>query len=209
MRNCSPKWGITLCFALWAGMASKADAKEIETQIETRTKRISSSVRYVFSRLVRRGQIQKIQVGQDGKKEERWEITYQDGKPVGKKLVSSEVTPAKPTLFGISREGFAVSRGSFSRSRVLNLVATGYHAMVTGTGRTRLGYRAGFGHVAVDPRVIPLRSLLYVEGYGFAIASDTGGAIKGRRIDLCFADRSVANRFGHRRVRVHVLGAAR
>jgi 3D (Asp-Asp-Asp) domain-containing protein len=40
--------------------------------------------------------------------------------------------------------------------------------------------------VAVDPRVINLGQTVYVSGYGVAVAADTGGAIKGRRIDLCF-----------------------
>jgi 3D (Asp-Asp-Asp) domain-containing protein len=46
---------------------------------------------------------------------------------------------------------------------------------------------------------------VYVEGYGFAIACDTGGAIKGNKIDLCFNSRSTALRHGRRTVRVHVL----
>ncbi|RYG44200.1 hypothetical protein EON79_15375, partial [bacterium] len=87
--------------------------------------------------------------------------------------------------------------------------ATGYHAMVTGSGRTALGMRAGYGHVAVDPRVIKLGSIVYVEGYGMAIASDTGGAIKGRRIDLCFQTRGQAMTFGRKQVKVHVLRSAR
>jgi 3D (Asp-Asp-Asp) domain-containing protein len=74
-----------------------------------------------------------------------------------------------------------------------------------GTGRTSLGHRAKFGHVAVDPKVIPLGSLLYIEGYGFALASDTGGAIKGNRIDLCYNSRAQAFQFGRRKVKVHVL----
>lgn len=44
----------------------------------------------------------------------------------------------------------------------------------------------GWGIVAVDPRVIPLGSKLFVEGYGYAVACDTGGAIKGMIIDVCF-----------------------
>jgi 3D (Asp-Asp-Asp) domain-containing protein len=44
----------------------------------------------------------------------------------------------------------------------------------------------GWGVVAVDPRVIPLGSHLFVAGYGYAVAADTGGAIKGKIIDVCF-----------------------
>jgi uncharacterized protein YabE (DUF348 family)/3D (Asp-Asp-Asp) domain-containing protein len=45
---------------------------------------------------------------------------------------------------------------------------------------------AGWGLIAVDPRVIPLGSKVYVEGYGYAVAGDVGGAIKGDKIDICF-----------------------
>jgi 3D (Asp-Asp-Asp) domain-containing protein len=51
---------------------------------------------------------------------------------------------------------------------------------------TALGKIAAYGLVAVDPRIIPLGTHLYIEGYGPAIAADTGGAIIGPHIDLCF-----------------------
>jgi 3D (Asp-Asp-Asp) domain-containing protein len=65
--------------------------------------------------------------------------------------------------------------------------------------------RAGYGVVAVDPRHIPLGSRLYIEGYGFAIAGDTGGAIKGHRIDLGYGNYRAARSFGRKKVTVHVL----
>ena len=110
----------------------------------------------------------------------------------------------------MGRSGFAASRGSFVRHRVLDMSATGYDASPEtigpgATGRTRTGRHAEYGVVAVDPRVIPLNTIVYVEGYGFALACDTGGAIKGKRIDLCFDSRYVANQYGRKRVRVHVL----
>ncbi|MGE5544563.1 MAG: 3D domain-containing protein, partial [Bacillota bacterium] len=61
------------------------------------------------------------------------------------------------------------------------------------------------GIVAVDPNIIPLGTKLYVEGYGDAIAADTGGAIKGNRIDLCFPDHQSALAFGIQNVKVYVL----
>lgn len=59
--------------------------------------------------------------------------------------------------------------------------------------------------VAVDPNVIPLGSRVYVEGYGEAIAGDTGGAIKGNRIDLHVATTDAANSWGVRTVNVTIL----
>lgn len=78
-------------------------------------------------------------------------------------------------------------------------------------GITRSGTHARPGVVAVDPKVVPLGSVLYVESldytrdYGFSSAEDTGGAIKGNRIDLFIGDNSSARRYGRRNVRVYVL----
>jgi 3D (Asp-Asp-Asp) domain-containing protein len=64
---------------------------------------------------------------------------------------------------------------------------------------------AGRGVVAVDPSVIPLYTRLYVPGYGTAIAGDTGGAVKGRIVDLGFPE-DVTNGWGARYVDVYLLG---
>lgn len=62
--------------------------------------------------------------------------------------------------------------------------------------------------VAVDPSVIPLGSRLFIEGYGYAVAGDTGGAIKGQRIDLFFPQQSDALNWGRRTVKVTILDTA-
>jgi 3D (Asp-Asp-Asp) domain-containing protein len=58
--------------------------------------------------------------------------------------------------------------------------------------------------VAVDPKFIPLNSKVYVPGVGMCTALDTGGAIKGRRIDVLLPSRTIANRFGRRDLTVTV-----
>ena len=72
-------------------------------------------------------------------------------------------------------------------------------------GRTATGLKAGYGIVAVDPHVIKMGTRLYIEGYGYAIAADKGGAIKGMRIDLGHETHGEALRIGRRTVRVHIL----
>ena len=93
------------------------------------------------------------------------------------------------------------SRGGDIRyTKKINVRATAYmliivvlvKALVTlAYGITSTGARAerdpnGYSTIAVDPRVIPLGTKLYVDGYGYAIAEDIGGAIKGNHIDLYF-----------------------
>ncbi|UXJ68950.1 LysM peptidoglycan-binding and 3D domain-containing protein [Lysinibacillus fusiformis] len=59
--------------------------------------------------------------------------------------------------------------------------------------------------ISVDPAVIPLGSKVYVEGYGEAIAGDTGGAIKGKRIDVFFPSQQDAINFGVKQLKVTIL----
>ncbi len=90
--------------------------------------------------------------------------------------------------------------------RVLTMEATGYSPEEPGLDdNTASGLKARRGVVAVDPRVIPLGTRLHVEGYGNAIAADTGSAIKGNRIDLCFDTLEECDAYGRRTVRVEIL----
>ncbi|GAA3318014.1 hypothetical protein GCM10020331_019070 [Ectobacillus funiculus] len=77
------------------------------------------------------------------------------------------------------------------------------------TGITASGYNIkanpNMKMIAVDPSVIPLGSKVWVEGYGYAIAGDTGGAIKGHRIDVLYPSEAAASSWGRKRVKVRVL----
>ncbi|MFP4687088.1 MAG: 3D domain-containing protein [bacterium] len=102
-------------------------------------------------------------------------------------------------------------RRKLKEKGIIRLEATGYspHALDTAPyddGFSALGLPAGYGLAAVDPRIIPLGTLLYVEGYGYAVAADVGGAIKGHRIDLCFPERSHALNYGRQWAKVHIIG---
>lgn len=98
------------------------------------------------------------------------------------------------------------SRGHKEYTNVYTMEASAYlPSDGGGSGITASGMRAARGVVAVDPRVIPLGTKVYVEGYGEAIAADTGGAIKGSKIDLCMESYSEAINFGRRNVTVYVL----
>ena len=98
------------------------------------------------------------------------------------------------------------SYGSINYTNVMSMEATAYLPTDgSGAGVTATGVRATYGVVAVDPRIIPLGSKVYIPGYGVALAADTGGAIKGYKIDLCMESYSECMRFGRRNVTVYVL----
>lgn len=117
---------------------------------------------------------------------------------IGTKLPQIAAVPAaSPAISG------TVSRGD----RSMSMVATGYAAGDGGGAGSRTATGTGVykGIVAVDPRVIPLGTRLFIDGYGPAIAADTGGAIKGNRVDLAFGSVAEANNWGRRTVVVHIL----
>ncbi len=172
-----------------------------------------------------------VQKGVAGEKTVSYKITYEDGVEVSREKLSEEVTvqpiaqireigPKKAANYTIASAGTVqTSRsGSLAYSKVITANATAYDASSCGKspshpayGITATGAKAGYGIVAVDPSVIPLGSRLYIESsdgsyvYGTAVAADTGGAIKGNRVDLCFNTRSEAISFGRRTVKIYVL----
>ncbi|MCL6446026.1 MAG: 3D domain-containing protein [Alicyclobacillus sp.] len=85
--------------------------------------------------------------------------------------------------------------------------STGKSPNSPGFGITYSGTRATVARtIAVDPHVIPIGSLVYIEGIGWRLAEDIGGAVKGRHIDLLLPSDAAAIRFGVKRhVRVYVV----
>ncbi|MGQ9493701.1 MAG: ubiquitin-like domain-containing protein [Anaerolineae bacterium] len=140
------------------------------------------------------------QQGKPGIRKRRIHIVYEDGQEKERTTVD-EWIERQPTTRIVSYGTKIVVReqetpdGVIRYWRKVRMLATSYNAATAGKdpdhptyGITRLGWKARKGIVAVDPRVIALRTEVYVPGYGFATAADTGGKILGRRIDLCYDD---------------------
>ncbi|CEP67809.1 G5 domain [Moorella glycerini] len=145
-----------------------------------------------------------VQRGQKGLQEETYRIVYEDGQEAGRELVATKVVKEPvPEIIAVGALDMA-SRGghTFRFERAFWAVATAY----THTGsRTATGVYPRVGTIAVDPKVIPLGTRLYVEGYGFGIAQDVGSAIKGNRIDVFLDTEAATARWGVRRVKVYIL----
>ncbi|PLS01418.1 LysM peptidoglycan-binding and 3D domain-containing protein [Neobacillus cucumis] len=95
-------------------------------------------------------------------------------------------------------------------SKTITVTATAYTASCEGcSGITKTGVDLNANPnakvIAVDPNVIPLGSKVYVEGHGYATAADTGGAIKGNRIDVFIPDQKSAMEFGRKQVKVTII----
>lgn len=109
------------------------------------------------------------------------------------------------TLTTLKRsEASGVSPSRYSRSLTMN--ASAYSRFDAGNSSyTCRGNLLRKGLVAVDPNVIPLGTRLYIPGYGYAVADDTGGAIRGNNIDLAFDSHAEAIQFGRQRITVNIL----
>lgn len=155
-----------------------------------------------------RGIVRVTSPGRPGVKELLWTVTYADGKAVARTPAGTRVVrEPEPRLISVGTQRLVASRGAFAGKEMLTMVATAYSPFCCRgvDDITAIGLHAGYGVVAVDPTVIPLGSRLYVEGYGYALAGDTGSRIKGLRIDLGFDTKRQALQYGRRTVRVFVV----
>lgn len=186
------------------------------SKVEHNTKIVYNDEKYVDYEQV-------VQNGRDGMKKSVYQESYIDGKLISKSL-EEEIVFKEPVdkiiEVGTKEYTLATSRGGFRFDAEFDMVATAYDLSFESCGKnpgdpyygiTASGTKAEPGTVAVDPSVIPLGTKLYIAStdgspdYGFATALDTGGAIKGNRIDLFMESNSDANNFGIRQVKVYIL----
>ncbi len=147
--------------------------------------------------------------GVNGEKEVTYEVVYRDGVETSRNVTSTKtITEPKNEIVIKGTGQVYASRGgeSINYKEKLNCVATAYSGdRTTATGRSPVRNPGGMSTIAVDPSFIPLGSKVYVEGYGYAIAADTGGAIKGNIIDLFLNSSSECWSWGRRPVTVLVV----
>ena len=169
------------------------------------------------------GQETILEEGSDGEASVTSKITYNDGVEVSREITNYTVsTPSvdsvviasaeNPTMPVMGENNTLTTSGGaqLSYSKVIDGMGTAYTCEGY-TGHTATGAVAKVGRVAVDPRVIPLGSKLYIVSqdgtyvYGYAIAEDTGGLVKGNRVDLYMDTYDACINFGYRPITVYVV----
>ncbi|WP_427337728.1 3D domain-containing protein [Caloranaerobacter sp. DY30410] len=202
------------------GMKIKVIQINKETVLKTEVIPYEKIIKY--NDKLEKGKVKKIQSGKNGIKQIEISKIYRNNKLISE-YISGEriVQKSVPQILEIgTKDYFVSSRGNFRFKKSIIMSATAYDLSYESTGKkpgdkdygiTAMGTKVRRGVVAVDPRVIPLGTKLYIKSldgtkdYGFAIAEDTGGAIKGNKIDLFFESRSEALAFGRRKVKVYIL----
>jgi 3D (Asp-Asp-Asp) domain-containing protein len=155
-----------------------------------------------------RGQRMIAQGGADGAVFREYRVRRINGREVRRELISETMTPARDEIVMVGTYVKPASPASTTAvaaavappapagdpacSRTLSVYATWYTAASAGgSGVTATGTGVYKGIVAVDPRVIPLGTRMYIPGYGYGTAADTGGSIRGNHIDLGYGPNDV------------------
>ena len=157
-----------------------------------------------------------MQPGTHGSVRREYRLNQVNGATTARQLISETVTPATPQVIAIGTyaapeaayeapvAAVLAPDGAACKSRP-TVFATYYTAASAGgNGVTRTGTGVYKGIIAVDPNFIPLGTQMYVPGYGYGVAADTGGGVKGWWIDLGYAANDVFD-WGSRTLEVCIL----
>lgn len=192
-----------------SAQARQEEPKTTSTETKTVEKQIPFKTEYRFDRQLAAGRMKVAQPGVNGKLVTTILITKNlDGKEISRQVINTETIEPTKEIIGMGRQGHTTSRGSFTRASVRVMNSTAYTpsaGLKNPTFKTASGLPAKYGVIAVDRRQIKLGTLCFVEGYGFAIAADTGGAIKGNIIDVCLPTERECRQWGRRKVKVHIF----
>ena len=207
------------------------DVRRVIIKDEVRETELAYSVEKKKDDAVVSGDQIVIRPGQTGLRSDTYRVTYCDGEFYSEELIASSVTDpvteivavgtGDTVLTGAETSAAATNETKMARedekstasdkaipadmtsAKVVTMKATAYHEPPGSL--TKSGTLSRVGAVAVDPRVIPLGTELYVEGYGYCVAEDTGRLIKGNRIDVYLDSEAECVEWGVKNVTVHVL----
>lgn len=170
-----------------------------------------------------------VNEGTAGEKENTFRVILENGKEVSKNLITQITTKLpvdKLVIQGTLIPTVSLSRGEsntvlakpadnvlqgLAYKSIIRCSASAYSSEQPGlstrtaTGTTVRRDPNGYSTIAADPRTIPLGTRVYVEGYGYAVVEDTGGAIKGNKIDLYLNTIKECYSWGVRNVNVYIL----
>lgn len=190
---------------------SKAEKKNEQVKFETVYKEDDS---------LNKGVEKVVQEGKNGKKVVEYKVTFENGKEKKRDVIKENVTSNKTDkvvvrgtkekvvatpVSNVSTSSATSSSSSSASStpsggKTYKMESTAYSGGGTTAYGINLSANPGLKVIAVDPRIIPLGSKVWVEGYGEAIAGDTGGAIKGNIVDVYFPNESQCYSWGRRMV---------
>jgi len=207
--------------SLYPGMVIQID--RYHTDEVTESKPIPYDTIYKETAMIPKGSSHVLQKGIEGAIESKYKITYQNGEEFSRRLC--ETTLTKEPVDAIVLQGTAdgldavdpqtstisVGGKTYTYEKAVSVTATAYTCEGSDFNTTFTGTTARVGAIAVDPRVIPLNSKLFIAAkdgtwvYGFATAEDTGSFIKGKRIDLYFDTKYECIEFGRQETTVYIL----
>ncbi|MDP4109492.1 MAG: 3D domain-containing protein [Bacillota bacterium] len=189
------------------------------TQIENFTEEVLEDI--PFDTVKRRsdelsaGESAVVQKGAAGQQKTLYEVYKKNGTESLRKKISSEVIKNPVTeIIEYGTGGTVTVFGrAYAYKKFFKMTASAYTTENRRWKHTASGTKARFGAIAVDPDIIPLGTRMLVTSmdgkswvYGVAVAEDTGGTIRGNKIDLFFNTRSECLSFGIRKAKVYILG---
>lgn len=201
---------------VYAGMQLFIDHVEVKEFTEQQA--IPFSVTSKETDNLKKGKTKIETPGQNGIKEITYSQKFLNGQLVENNVISEKIV--KEPINQVNLVGTKVKTTSAVSSEIAGVTTDNsgkplnYSKTITGVitaycdkGRTSTGRKAQSGVVAVDPKVIPYGTKLYIPGYGYAVAGDTGGAMKSGKvlIDIWFGSEAQCNAWGRRTKTVYIL----
>jgi len=197
---------------------SKITVVRVEKVIDVVEDSLDFAVEKKQDASLQKGKQKVVTTGEKGSISRTFEVMKENGKEVARNLKTEKVLKEpKKQVVAVGTKTVVASAATVSRSsaepangKEFYVTATAYTPYCkgcSGTSATGINLRSGAGLkvIAVDPSVIKLGSKVWVEGYGTAVAGDTGGAIKGNKIDILVQSDAQASKWGVKKVRIKVL----